>query len=188
MTIYRRIWEQHNNQKIPKDNQGRSYEIHHIDGNHDNNHPSNLQLVTIEEHYKIHYNQGDWYACLMMSKRMKMSPEEISELATKNVQKQLSDGTHPFLGGEIQKITNAKRISEGTHNFLDSEFKRKQAAIQLSNGTHPLQNSNLKRKYSAIQLANGTHVSQKKMICPHCNHEGRGGGMKRWHFEKCSSR
>lgn len=32
---YRRIYEQHYG-PIPKDEQGRSYEIHHIDGNHNN--------------------------------------------------------------------------------------------------------------------------------------------------------
>lgn len=30
------------------------YDVHHIDGNRDNNHPSNLLLVTPEEHAKLH--------------------------------------------------------------------------------------------------------------------------------------
>lgn len=80
--IYRKIWEQ-NNGKIPVDDQGRTYEIHHKDGNNRNNTLENLMCVSIEEHYAIHYEQGDWQACLMMSERMKLTPAEKSELASR---------------------------------------------------------------------------------------------------------
>lgn len=66
---------------IPKDEDGRSYEIHHIDGNHNNNEITNLLCVSIKEHYEIHKSQGDFKACLIMSQRMKISPEEKSHLA-----------------------------------------------------------------------------------------------------------
>lgn len=66
---------------IPKDEDGRSYEIHHIDGNHNNNEITNLLCVSIKEHYEIHKSQGDFKACLIMSQRMKVSPEEKSHLA-----------------------------------------------------------------------------------------------------------
>ena len=42
---------------IPKDKDGRSYEIHHIDGNNSNNSPENLKAVSIEEHYYIHLDR-----------------------------------------------------------------------------------------------------------------------------------
>ena len=51
-TITRKIYIKHFG-NIPKDGDGRSYEIHHIDGNHSNNDPSNLRAVTIKEHYEI---------------------------------------------------------------------------------------------------------------------------------------
>ena len=51
---YRKIYEDHYGQ-IPLDEEGRSYDIHHIDGNHNNNDISNLKAVTIQEHYDIHY-------------------------------------------------------------------------------------------------------------------------------------
>ena len=42
--VYRKIYEE-NFGPIPKEPNGRSYEIHHIDGNHSNNDPSNLIAV-----------------------------------------------------------------------------------------------------------------------------------------------
>ena len=80
--LYRKIWIQYNG-PIPKDPNGRSYEIHHIDGNHQNNDISNLKLVTLKEHYDIHYQQEDFQACVLMSFRMGLSPEEISTIRSK---------------------------------------------------------------------------------------------------------
>lgn len=51
---YRKIWEEYNQQEIPK-----GYHIHHIDGNHDNNNPENLECLSAEDHWKKHYEQGD---------------------------------------------------------------------------------------------------------------------------------
>lgn len=66
--------------KIPKDTNGRSLEIHHIDGDHTNNEISNLKLVTIEEHFKIHESQGDCGACMLIAKRMGLPPDYISKI------------------------------------------------------------------------------------------------------------
>lgn len=62
---YRKIYEKHFG-KIPKDDHGRSYEIHHIDGNHNNNNIDNLQCLSIEDHFKIHFKQNDYAACLFL--------------------------------------------------------------------------------------------------------------------------
>ena len=69
MTRHRTIYEA-NFGPIPKDETDRSYEIHHIDGDKNNNSIDNLKCVSIQEHYDIHYRQGDWGACLIMSSRM----------------------------------------------------------------------------------------------------------------------
>lgn len=48
------------------------YDVHHIDGNKDNNNISNLQLLTREEHNKIHSNSDEW-----TEERMKKARENM---------------------------------------------------------------------------------------------------------------
>lgn len=83
--------------KIPKEPNGRSYDIHHIDGNPFNDDPSNLVAVTIQEHYNIHYSQGDYSAChFMATQRMNKTPEQIKELSTLAANKRTADGKCVF--------------------------------------------------------------------------------------------
>jgi HNH endonuclease len=77
--IYRKIWIMENG-PIPVDTNGRTYEIHHIDGNRENNEITNLQCVSIEEHYKIHYDNGDYGACVLIAKRMNLPPDHLSSI------------------------------------------------------------------------------------------------------------
>ena len=76
---YRKLWIKQYGE-IPKDGDGRPYEIHHKDGNHSNNSLDNLVCIPIKEHYDIHYAQGDYGACVLIAKRMKMSPDHISTI------------------------------------------------------------------------------------------------------------
>ena len=110
---YRKIYENHYG-TIPKDENGRSYEIHHIDGNHSNNDLHNLKLVSIMEHYLIHKSQGDYSAAVRIAAAMKMSADEMSHLARLAAYKRLNEGTHNFIG--LAK----KRVKNGTHNFIGS--------------------------------------------------------------------
>lgn len=212
---YRKIYRDHYG-PIPKDQNGRTYEIHHIDGDHNNHDPSNLKAVTIEEHYNIHYAQEDWNACLRMAFRMGITPEEKSRLASLQNQQQVVDGTHVFLGGRIQSEHNQRRVAEGTHhllgpthnqnrvkngthNFVGGEVQRQ----RVKNGTHPFLGGEISRKTNAERIKNGTHnllgpESNMKRIragthnqllvhtCPHCNKSGKGMVMFRHHFDNCS--
>ena len=93
---YRKIYERHHG-SIPKDKFGRTYEIHHLDGNHHNNSINNLLALTIQQHYDIHYEQGDWGACQRIGAKMKMVPAMIGQLSSLAQQKRVENGTHQWL-------------------------------------------------------------------------------------------
>ena len=160
---YRKIYENHYG-PIPKDSDGRSYDIHHIDGNHNNNDPSNLKAVTLLEHYNIHYDQEDWGACLLLKKRLKISVSDQSNLQSKlgqlNSRDQVAKGTHPWLGGDIQRKTARRLVKEGTHHLLGSDH-----AIE--------------------RLKNGTHPSQTMISCLCCQKTIDIPNFTRWHGSKC---
>jgi hypothetical protein len=202
---YRKIYESHYG-KIPVDDDGRTYEIHHIDGDRSNNDPSNLKAVSIQEHYDIHLSQNDFGACLLISRAMKVSPSEKSELARKHVRRQVENGTHNLLGGEISRRMNAERLEEGTHKFLDEEWQKEKAKVQIENGTHNFCGGDIQRQriengthnflgndYARQQLKNGTHnflgpdsPSQFTWHCEHCHKTGRGkGNYTRCHGDNC---
>ena len=93
---YRKIYEQYYG-PIPRDDIGRKYEIHHIDGNSNNNDPKNLIAISIKDHYNIHYDQKDWAACLRIASKMKLSSDQISEIAKLNHENRIKNKTHPWL-------------------------------------------------------------------------------------------
>jgi hypothetical protein len=96
--IHRKIYEDYYNVRLSSD-----VEIHHIDSNHSNNNINNLKVVSIQEHYDIHHLQGDWAACLLMSHRMKLTPEEKSRLASLAASKGNAEGKCGFKLGHASK-------------------------------------------------------------------------------------
>jgi hypothetical protein len=185
MTIYRKIYEQHNG-PIPNDENGRTYEIHHIDGNHSNNDISNLKCVSIQEHYDIHYAQEDYRACWLIARKMKLSPEDESQLAILNHQKRIKNKSHPFLGGLVQKETGIKRVKDGTHNFLGGQIQRETAQRRVANGTHHWLSGELQRISTNRRLDDGTHPFKLIWVCEHCGTSGKNKAMyNRWHHDNC---
>lgn len=193
MTIYRKIYEK-NFGPIPIDDMGRTYEIHHRDGNRANNDINNLQCISIQEHYDIHLSQNDYAASLMIKNRMEISPEEKSKAATDFNINRMKDKSHPFLRPEVRKKNleaQNRMLLDGTHPFLDSENqsrKAKKASMErISNGTHHFCDSEFHRKYALDRLEAGTHNFQTapKVTCPHCGKIGRNGPMHQWHFDNC---
>ena len=202
MSNYRKIYESKHG-PIPKDHLGRSYEIHHVDGNHQNNDISNLKLVTIEEHYQIHFDQGDYGACVIMSYRMNLNPEEISRLSsacqTKLVkegrhhwlgpehnQELVRSGKHPFLNKEAARARNLKRIAEGRHNLTGPSNP---VYNLIETGTHHFQTNNP----STQKINDGTHhfltnhPNKVQVTCLHCGKTGGQVNMKRYHFDQCKT-
>jgi HNH endonuclease len=187
MNIYRKIYEQHYG-PIPKDEQGRTYEIHHIDGNHNNNDINNLKCVSIQEHYDIHYAQGDYGACWLISRKMGLTTEQLSDLSKKVQKDRKEKGTHPFLNSEIQRSNALKQIANGQNNLVNGVnpvYKR------IEEGTHHFLNSEYQRNLQLKRIEKGTHhllaANRKKLTCPHCGKTGGDSNMKRYHFNNCKT-
>jgi hypothetical protein len=110
---YVKIWEKHNGKKLPS-----NMEIHHIDGNNQNNHVDNLMAVTIEEHLEIHKKQNDYGAVQAILMRMNMTDvqkELLKECASKHQKKLLKRGEHNF---QIPKKERTKLSKEIMSNRL----------------------------------------------------------------------
>lgn len=153
---HRKVWKSVNGE-IPVDAFGRSYDIHHLDGNYDNNDISNLKAMSIQEHYDIHYQNGDYGACYMIGLRMDLGHTELSLLSSGTQKKRIADGTHHFLDSELQKEIQRRRIENGTHNFLDSEYQRNNANNRVADGTHPWLDSTKATERNLKRVAEGTH-------------------------------
>lgn len=181
MSIYRKIYESHFGQ-IPKDEDGRTYDIHHIDGNRKNNDPSNLVALSIKEHYKVHYDQGDYGAALRIIARMEVPPELLSELGRKAALKQLEQGKSKLKDGEWARQRELDKVKNGTHPFVGD---KNPVHKYIADGTwHFLGDKNPVFK----MLKEGTHNTQKRVTCPHCNKQGQEPAMLRWHFDNCKQR
>jgi len=134
---YRRIYEQHHG-PIPKDESGRSYEIHHIDGDHENNDILNLKLVTIEEHYKIHYSQGDYMAAWAILCRMNETGD-LGRLSSMAQKKRVMDGTHHLLKKGVEHPSYKHEMytfqNKTTNEIVESTMYDFQKAYNLD-GSH----------------------------------------------------
>ena len=171
---YRKIYENVYG-PIPLDQHGRSYEIHHIDGNRNNNSIENLLCVTINEHYAIHFAQKDWAACYAIKIRIGADPSELRKLASKREKEKLINGTHNFQNIELLRETNRRRLADGTHNILTLNANR------VSNGTHNfLGASTQKNKY-----LRGEHPTQIILSCIYCRSESTLHSFNRLHGDNC---
>lgn len=187
---YRKIYETHYG-PIPIDHNGRSYDIHHINGNHNDNRPENLKAVSVEEHYNIHYEQGDYSSCLFISHRMNLSPEEISDLAKKSNEKRLLNGTHNFQQKQFREKYNPiiaetvrQKVKNGTHNFQQKDFQKNVQKELVKTGRHNFSGDSLNRK----MLERGTHVTQIKISCIYCKKICGKHAFVRWHGINCKFR
>jgi hypothetical protein len=126
---YRKIWIETNGQ-IPVDENGVSYEIHHIDGNHKNNDIDNLTCLSIKEHFSIHHSQGDWAAANRILQKIKniealreigFTPKTYSQWMAKNKLGMYSD--------EAQEKANKTKKERGAGFCHNKELASKGGKI-----------------------------------------------------------
>lgn len=205
---HRKIYEDYHG-PIPVDDQGRSFEIHHIDGNKDNNLISNLVALSIDDHYKIHLEQGDYTACMLIALRMKKSADEISRLASLYQKERVENGTHPWLkenggGHRFDPKEISDRAKEayrlGSHVFQTEDFEikrlsgyRKSIDNRKDNNTFHMLIDNPGKEYifkseheiNQSRLLKGNHPSQIKKECLHCKKIVDTANYARYHGDKC---
>ena len=125
MKHYRKIWEEAYG-PIPVDENGRTYEIHHINGNRNDNRLENLACMPIEEHFQTHYENGDYGACVLIAKRMAMTPEEISNIQ-RGVKRPgiggVKKGTIPWNKGVKGYKCNSNGQGKGSKNAFVERWK-----------------------------------------------------------------
>jgi hypothetical protein len=180
--IHRRIWHD-NYGEIPIDENGISYEIHHINGNYNDNRIENLKCVSIEEHYNIHYNQGDSYACAAILRRMKYNLLSFEE---RQKHLSLSGENHPMFG----KNHSASAKEKISKNHADVSSKNNPMYGRSHTEESIKKISNAKKGHGAgipksPETRKKMSESVKKLTCPHCGKSARGNSMKRWHFDNC---
>ena len=135
---YRKIWEKHNG-PIPRDDKGRSYEIHHLNGDRNDNRLSNLTCISAEEHYKIHLEQGDYGAAFRIAQRLEVDPDVKSKLMTESNKQRVLKGDHPFLDPEVkQKAQKSvqERVKNNTQGFQNKEVVKKAIKAKKEKYTH----------------------------------------------------
>lgn len=171
--LYRKIWSQAYGD-IPKDENGISYDIHHINGDKTDNRLANLKCVSLKEHFDIHLKNGDYKACALIAGRMnnpnlkRMMNEKAKEKISLFQRKKVKDGVHHLLSGDIQRKANKERVNNRTHNFLNKEWHKTKNRKLVENGTHPLlrkpDGTSIGGNSSKERVKNGTHHFQNSDI------------------------
>jgi hypothetical protein len=169
---YRKVWELHNG-PIPKDTNGRSYEIHHLDLDRTNNSIENLQCVSLQEHYEIHLKRGDYASAAFLKQKMgtPLSGWKHSEATKKKIA--LGRG----MTGKKHSAETKRKMSETRLGIIVSEeTKQKQRESKLNKPT----------KYWQGKSRKGMIVNHPTLTCTYCGKIGKGeSAMNKWHFEKC---
>jgi len=187
---YRKIYENHKG-KIPKQPNGRSFQIHHKDGDHNNNSPENLVAITIQEHYKIHYAQGDFGACALLAKSMKLPTLQISALTREFNLTRVRNKTHPFLTRPDGSSLSKDRVKNGTNPFLTRKDGTNINTDRVVNGTHHLLTRKDGTSISSDRVKSGKHnfltdnPGKIQLSCLKCRKVGGICGMRQ-HLKKCN--
>jgi hypothetical protein len=188
---YRKIWEEYYKQAIPKDDKGRSYEIHHIDGNRANNSIENLLCVSIEEHWRVHISRGEMGAANLIAKRFNQAYKSGWKHSESTIEKMSK--SHKGLN------TWSKGVQRGPQEQLKCPYCEKVGGRSGMKRFH-FDNCLLKpgNEHLTRLLAEADKVKYRKpktkltkpqkVKCPHCDVVGDPRPLKRWHFENCKNK
>lgn len=161
---YRDIWKKYSGD-IPKDVDGRPYEIHHKDGNRSNNSIENLLCLSIQEHFNTHLSQGDYAAAGLISKRMGLPVNYMSNIQKGKKRPEMIGKCGPKKGN----IPWNKDIS-GYKLNVDRKGKRFSSKLTQKNVDKIREDFNLMVKVPNMESmgkngANGIKITYKVLFC-----------------------
>ena len=171
-TAYRKLWEDTYG-PIPVDEDGDTYHIHHINGDHEDNRIENLACVTKYQHFEEHKLRGDFGGCiLLVMHHFRCSPEEKSTLISELHSLWKDSGEHHLYANN----PNIERVINGTHNFIGDSCPNKDgrnARAAMNSGRHVcLTSKHLYRKFidkntgHVSSLSGHTKIANRTGISP----------------------
>lgn len=204
----KRIWRSYFGE-IPLDKNGRRCDIHHVDGNKNNNDISNLKCVSVQEHYDIHYKQGDWEACRALGLRLNLTSEELKEVYSKIAETQRGKRKGPFPKVNCKHCD--RLISTNTIKMHELQCSSNPEKVFIPNSKNSVRYTGIKRapykegirKPNVSKALTGRSIPEEvkqkikttltgkkyeKLKCPYCNKKGGLNVMKRWHFDNCKKK
>jgi hypothetical protein len=155
---YRKIWERHFG-PTPLDEQGRKYDIHHIDGDRSNNDISNLIALSVKDHYDVHYKQGDWNACILIRKRLDLTKEEIDDINKKLSDSRVGSKCPDYVKDKIAKTLTGRKRGSMSKEWRDKIAKSNTGRKRNNGRTGSTHSEETKRK---IGEANSKALKGKK--------------------------
>lgn len=133
---YRKLWEDVHG-KIPKDENGRTYDIHHIDGNRKNNSIENLICLSIEDHYKVHLKQfeetkseKEFRSLVFLSSRLN---KDASQLTGWTVSQETREKIKITLTGKKRPIEVIEKMKNKLIGYQWTEEQKKSRVEGLKN-------------------------------------------------------
>jgi hypothetical protein len=191
MADYRKIWSDYYG-PIPVDENGVTYDIHHIDGDRNNNNIFNLIALPLKEHYQIHYDKGEYCAAHLISQRLNMTPEErahinkkISEFKTGKPLSEYHKSRMKKPKTEETKMRMRKPKSEEHKNKIkEASIGKVYSHIECPHCGIKTASNNAK-KYHFDKCPKYAGDIRPVYTCPHCLKKGKGSAMKQWHFDRC---
>lgn len=167
---YRKIWESHYG-KIPTDERGITFDIHHIDGNRKNNEIDNLICLSVNDHYKIHYqqyiknpNHKDFAALVFLSSRINKSTEFLTgHTISEETKNKISNS----LKGKKRSNDVGKKISNFFKNYKwsnDTIEKRKEGLKNYYNNLSEHEKFERSKKISESLKGNKLNKSTKEKL------------------------